>query len=157
MPQLEITGVLPPAIMDRLTTEIGNQLCLRYLTSGPLYATVQQSKQALKDAALAAKDVLNIHCKVVVLLMIYLFTSLPAHARYPPHDASSIAKSWSIDLDEIRGIIYMEGPASFGVFNANCVVDGLRNATTAQIIANVHYLIERDMRFLFLIDPVTVG
>ena len=157
LPQLEMTSVLPPVVMDQLTTEIGNQLCLRYLTSGPPYATVIQSKQALKDAAMAAKDILNIHCKIVVLLIICLLTSLPALARYPPQDATSIARSWSVNLSEIRGVIYLEGPASFGVLNANCMIDGPRDATTAQVAANVHHLIGRDMRFLFLIDPKTVG
>jgi hypothetical protein len=157
MPQLEVTGTLAPATMDRLATEIGNQLCLRYLTSGPPYATVQQAKQALRDAALAARDVLNIHGKVFVLLMIYLFTSLPANARYTSPDTSLIAKSWSDNLDEIRNIIYMEGPASFGVFNATCLIDGPRDATPTQIMANIQYLIGLNMRFLFLCDPVTVG
>ena len=123
----------------------------------PAVRNHDQLKQALKDAAIAVENILNIHCKVVVSLIICLLTSLPAQARYPPHDATSIVRSWSANLTEIRGIIYLEGPASFGIFNANCMIDGPRNAMTAQVAANVHHLIGWDMRFLFLIDPITVG
>jgi hypothetical protein len=67
----------PSAILGQLETETASQLCLRLMISGPPYADREEAKSALKDAALAARDYMNISCEHVILHYVptYIFGS----------------------------------------------------------------------------------